>query len=338
MSNKARLIDIAKALNISTTTVSRALNNKLDISLKTKEAVLKLANQLDYQPNNLAISLRKKKSFKSIGVILPNVGHYFFSTVLKGIMHKAHLNNHLVMVGESEEKGVQEQKLVEEFVDYGVNGILMAPGRESNHRDITDLLKNKRIPLILMDRIFPDYCGSYVLCDDFHGAQIATTHLIERGKKRIAHIGPLINCSVSYQRYTGYLTALEKNGIEKDESLIEECLISNMEAGYKAAQELFALDNPPDAIFTVNDDVAAGVLDFCDSKQIKVPDNVAVVGYSNSELSSIIKPKLTTVEQKGELMGELAFDFFFESYGDKKSIHQKTFESRLIVRESSFRS
>ncbi len=335
MSDKARLIDIARALNISTTTVSRALNNKSDINAKTKEAVLHLAKQLDYQPNKLAISLRKKMSFKSIGVILPNVGHYFFSTVLKGIMRNAHLNNHLVIVGESAESNSQEQKLVEEFVNYGVNGILIAPGRESKNEDITALLESKRTPYVLMDRIFPNYTGNYVLSDDFKGAEIATTHLIENGKRRIAHIGSLHNCSVGYQRFSGYLSALDNNGISKDDSIIRECLTTKMEEGYKATQELLALENPPDAIFTVTDDVAAGVLDYCHRHQIEVPKQLAVVGYSNSELSSIIKPKLTTIEQKGERMGELAFDFFFASYKDKETIHQKTFESKLIVRESS---
>lgn len=335
MSDKARLVDIAKALNISTTTVSRALNNKADISPKTKEAVLKLAKQLDYKPNTLAISLRKKRSFKSIGVILPNVGHYFFSTVLKGIMHKAHLNNHLVIVGESAENDIQEQKLVEEFVNYGVNGILIAPRRDSKHENITELLKTKRIPYVLMDRIFPGYSGNYVLSDDHQGAEIATKHLIDKGNKRIAHIGTLNNCSVGYKRYTGYLSALEKGGLEKDDSLILECVDTNMSEGYSATQKLFALDIPPDAIFTVTDDVAAGVLDYCISHDINVPEQLAVVGYSNSELSSIVKPKLTTIEQKGERMGELAFDFFFESYENKDTICQKTFESKLIVRESS---
>jgi LacI family transcriptional regulator len=334
MSDKARIIDIAKALNISIATVSRALNNKSDVSLKTKESVLKLAKQLDYKPNNLAISLRKKKSFKSIGVILPNVGHYFFSTVLKGIMNNAHLKNHLVIVGESAESESEEYKLVEEFVNYGVNGILMAPGRESKHEQITELLKTKRIPLILMDRIFPEYNGHYVLSNDRQGAEIATTHLIQKGNKRIAHIGTLDNCSVGHQRYAGYLAALKKYDIKEDESLVQKFEITNVEAGYTATKRLFALENPPDAIFAITDDVAAGAIDFCNDNNINVPKELAIIGFSNSELSSIVKPKLTTIEQNGERMGELAFDYFFQSYKDKQTVRQKIFESKLIVRES----
>ena len=335
MREKARLIDIAKALNVSTTTVSRALNNKSDISPKTKEAVLSLARKLDYQPNNLAISLRKKRSFQSIGVILPNVGHYFFSTVLKGIMQKAHLNNYLVMVGESNANALEEEKLVEEFVNYGVNGILITPGKESNYTAISELLQTKRIPHVLIDRTFPNYNGNYVLSNDIEGAKLATNHLLDNGCQRIAYVGILDKCSVCLKRYSGYLSALKEYGIPTDTSIVIKFNEISHRAGFEAARELFSLENPPDSVFAVTDNVAAGVIDYCHVNGIDVPNQLAVVGFSNSEISSIVQPKLTTIEQKGEHMGELAFDYFYQSLVDKNAVMQKTFDLKLIVRESS---
>ncbi len=335
MREKARLIDIAKALNISTTTVSRALNNKSDISPRTKEAVLSLARQLDYQPNPLAISLRKKRSFQSIGVILPNVGHYFFSTVLKGIMQKAHHNNYLVMVGESNANALEEEKLVEEFVNYGVNGILITPGKESNYTAISELLQNKRIPHVLIDRTFPNYNGNYVLSDDFEGAKLAMNHLLDNGCKRIAYIGILEKCSVCLKRYSGYVSALEEHGIQKDSSMVIEFKEISHKTGFEAAKQLFSLDDPPDSVFAVTDNVAAGVIDYCHLNGIEVPNQLSVVGFSNSEISSIVQPKLTTIEQKGEHMGELAFEYFYQSLVDKDAVMQKTFDLKLIIRESS---
>lgn len=337
MADKARLIDIARALNISTTTVSRALNNKSDISPKTKEAVLKLARELDYHPNSLAISLRKKQSLKSIGVVLPDVGHYFFSTVLKGIMKKAHLENYVVMVGESGENPDREEQIVEEFINYGVSGIIITPGRKSNHESLTGLLESKRVPLVLLDRTFPNYHGSFVLSNDFQGAVLATDHLLESGYRRIAHIGSLNKCSVGNQRYEGYLAALKKRGLRISKKLIKECETTTLIGGFNAAKDLFDLATPPDAIFTVTDDVAAGVLEFCADHGIRVPETLGVVGFSNSEISSILKPKLTTVEQKGEQMGEVAFEFFISSLNKQSELKQKTFDSKLIVRESSIR-
>lgn len=334
MDQKARLIDIAKALNISVTTVSRALNNKSDISQQTKKAVLDLAKELNYQPNALAISLRKKISLKLIGVVLPNVDHYFFSTVLQGIMSAAHQNNYLVLVAESSQDATKEKEILDEFVSYGVNGVLLAPSRESRYKENLLPLVEQRIPVVLMDRTYEDYASHYVQSDDYNGAFEAVSLLIKNGYQRIAHIRGSDNWSIGSERYRGYADALTQQGRQLQEEYVVSCTLANKQEGFQAATHLFNLPNPPDAVFTVTDNVAAGVIEYCNQFNLFIPEQVGVVGFSNSEISALLSPGLTTVEQKGQDIGKVAFEFFLQSLSDKTKVFQKTFESRLIVRES----
>jgi len=337
MGKEARLIDIANALNISVTTVSRALNNKDDISQKTKAAVLEVADMLDYKPNTLAISLRKKKTFNVIGVVLPNVDHYFFSTVLKGVMSKAHLNNYLVIVGESSQDAKKEKEILDEFINYGVSGILIAPTKYSQYESNFAYLKDKRIPFVFMDRTYDDHDTSFVRSDDYHGAYQAVSHLINMGYQKIAHIKSSDGWSIGTERCKGYFQALQDHDLDYNSAYLKSSDTATKEDGYLLTAEYFKMDDPPDAIFTVTDDVASGVYEYAHEHQIDIPSQLGVVGFSNSILSSILIPKLTTVEQLGEQMGETAFDYFFQIRKDKRNSFQKTFESKLIVRESSQR-
>ncbi len=339
MRKRTKLKDIADALGVSITTVSRALNNKIDINQQTKRKILELAADLDYRPNNLAISLRKNKVNNVVGVVIPEINHYFFATVLKGIMAKAHQNNYLVIVGESQHKNNKEKQVLEEFMEHGVNGILLAPCQGSNFEDNVLPLIHRRIPTVVMDRMYEDYKGNYVLSDDFHGAFIAVNHLIEMGYKRIAHIGSTDSRSVGTQRRRGYLASLKKAGIKEIQDLIELVDLTDTElgvkAGYLAAKKLLSRKNPPDAIFTVTDDVALGVYQYAKEFNISIPKDLGIVGFSNSMFSQHISPGLSTVEQNGVAMGALSFDFFFQALHSNGSVFQKVFESKLIIRESS---
>lgn len=334
MDQKIRLIDIARALDISVTTVSRALNNKSDISQQTKQAILDLAKELDYHPNTIAISLRKKRALNLIGVILPNVDHYFFSTVLQGIMSEAHQNNYLVLVAESSQDATKEKEILDEFVSYGVNGVLLAPSRDSSYEQNLFPLVEQRIPIVLMDRTYSDYKSHYVQSDHYQGAFEAVSLLIKNGYQRIAHVRGSDNWSIGSERFRGYTDALAKNGREIHEHHIVNCLQANEKEGYEAARTLFNLPDPPDAVFTVTDNVAAGVIEYCHEANLFIPEQIGIVGFSNSKISALLSPSLTTVEQKGQDIGKLAFKFFLNSLTDKSKIFQKTFESKLIVRES----
>ncbi len=341
MTKRSKLKDIAEALGISITTVSRAINNKTDINDRTKRRVLAMANELDYKPNNLAISLRKNKISNVVGVVIPMVNHYFFSTVLKGIMAKAHLHNYLVIVGESLHKDLKERVILEEFLDFGVSGIIMAPCMESNfHKNLLPII-HRRIPTVITDRIYDDYEGNYVLTDDYKGAFLAVEHLSEQGYKRIAHIGSTDQGSVGLQRLKGFKDAVTKLKLDFSKDLVIKAELqdseSGIEAGYSAAKKLLSKKNRPDAIFAVTDDVALGVYRYAREAGVKIPDELGVVGFSNSLISKYISPSLTTVEQNGVAMGEMAFDFFIQALHSNGHVFSKVFEPKLLERESSRR-
>ncbi len=341
MTKRSKLKDIAEALGVSITTVSRALNNKTDINQRTKRRILEMANELDYKPNNLAISLRKNKVANVIGVVIPVVNHYFFATVLKGIMAKAHLHNYLVLVGESLHKNQKEKQILEEFMDYGVSGILLAPCIESNFDENLLPIIHRRIPTVVMDRTYNNYDGNYVLTNDYQGAMIAVEHLKEQGYKRIAHIGSNDTGSVGLERRRGYLDAIKRLNLSFNDDLVIQIDVQDTElgiqAGYTAARKLLSGKDRPDAIFTVTDDVALGVYQFARENNINIPRELGVVGFSNSLSSRYISPSLSTVEQNGVSMGNLSFDFFYQALHSNGHLFQKIFEPKLIVRESSVR-
>ncbi len=336
MKRRATLRDIANALNISVTTVSRALNDKDDISPKTKKAVLDVAEMLDYKPNAIAVSLRKNVANKIIGVILPSVDHYFFGTILKGIMTSAHLGEYMVMIGESNQDANKEKNILDQFADHLVSGVIFSPSRQPNSVNNITLLRKREIPFILIDRKFENYTGSYVQHDNYSGAYAAVSHLIAQGYKNIAHIRGDENCNISSERFRGYIAALSDHQFPIDNHLIKSCLNATKQDGIRMTEILFSGNyTKPDAIFTVTDEVASGVYEYAQRANLSIPHDLAVVGYSNSLLSDNLNPKLSTIEQNGHEMGRTAFNFLIEQIKNKGSIFQKTFSTKLVIRKSS---
>lgn len=339
MKKKTKLKDIADTLNISIATVSRALNNKEDINPKTKREILMMAAELDYKSSKMAVSLNKHKTNNVIGVVMPSINHYFFAKMLQGIMKKAHLNNYLVIVGESQDRNKTEKQVLEEFMEHGVNGILLAPCLESDFDNNLLPLIHRRIPIVVIDRNYDKYSGNYVLNDDYHGSYIAVKHLIECGYQHIAHIGITDSRSIGVKRKKGYMAALKSSKIEiNNEHIILIDLKDpelSVEQGYIGAKKLFELEKVPDAIFAVTDDVAIGIYKYAKEHGIKIPQDLGVVGFSNSLLSQHVTPPLTTVEQKGAEMGAVAFDYLIQALHTQGSVFQKTFESKLLVRGST---
>ncbi len=341
MAKRSKLKDIADALGISIATVSRALNNKLDISQETKRKVLKMANELDYKSNSLAINLRNHNINKVVGVVIPVVNHYFFSTVLKGIMARAHLHNYLVLVGESLHKPIKEKQILNDFMDFNINGLLLAPSIGSKFEQNLLPFMHRRIPTVVMDRIYPSYNGNYVLTDDFKGALVAMDHLFDEGYENIAHIGSTDPGTVGLERKKGFLESYKRRQKSVDPKLIIEVEIHDTElginAGYEAARKLMESKNQPDAIFAVTDDVALGVYKYAKENNINIPNDLGVVGFSNSLTSRYVIPSLSTVEQNGVAMGHLAFEYFYKALHSNGHIFQQVFEPTLLVRESSVR-
>lgn len=333
---RTTLKDIAQYLNVSTTTVSRALNDKDDISLSMRQKVLEVARLLDYKPNSIAISLRKKTTSKLIGVVIPTVDHYFFSTVLHGITTTGHRDDYMVMIGESNHSVEREKELINRMGDHYVAGIIFVPTRNKRSNENVKMLERRRTPFILIDRTFDDYDGSYIQHDDYQGAYKATNHIISKGRKRIAMLKGSNECSVSNVRFEGYKKALKDASIEFDPQLVITSVEASKMDGIDASKKLFENRSmKPDGIFSITDQLASGVIEYAKSRNIAIPEELSLVGYSNSEISQNVTPKLTTVAQDGYEMGRLSKEYLIEMCLHKNVMHRKIFPSELIIREST---
>lgn len=333
---RTTLKDIAKNLNVSVTTVSRALNDKGDISPLMRQKVLEVAKLLDYKPNSIAISLRKKTASRLIGVIVPTVNHYFFSTILSGITtSEFDIDDYMIMIGESNHDPKREKELLNKFQDHYVAGIILAPTRHRTSVDNVDSLKKSKTPFILIDRTFDSFEGSYIQYDDYQGGYLAAQHLIEKGRSRIALFKGDYTCSISAYRERGYKDALKEAGLSIYNELILNCPNASRSEGYDAADRLFNNGNAPDSIMTITDQLAVGAMTCAIDRGIHVPKDLSVIGYSDSEISKTVSPKLTTVNQDGYEMGKLAKKYLIQMCINKEVIHQKIFPSELIIREST---
>lgn len=335
MSKRVGMKDIAQALNVSITTVSRALNDKFDINRETRDLILKKAEELNYRPNAYAVSLRKNE-YHTIGVILPSIDHYFFSTVLKGIMNKAHMSNYLVIIGESSHNPEKENEIMEQFVSHCVTGVIISPSVQSSYEKTFEPLRRKRIPYIIVDRPSNDELDPVVKYDDENGAFLAVEHLIEQGYKRIALIKGDEYCTISNARLSGYIKAFHTYKLTLDQKLIKSSTdLDYADDGYHLARQLLLSAYPPDAIFTITDEMASGVYRAANELGHSIPNDLGIVGYSDSKIAQFLNPPLSSVEQPGSAMGEQAFDFLQQSIIGNNSKLSRIFDARLIVRGSS---
>jgi len=337
-----RLKDIAAALELSVSTVSRALNDKSDINQATKTLVMDYVKKHGYTPNPVALSLKKQSAKQVIGIIVPKINHYFFSNTVAGIMSKANLDHKLILTGESSHDINVEKKVIDSFISYGVSGLIIAPAKTSDFSQNLLPVIHRRIPVVIMDRSYDNYNGNFVIADDFSGAYMAVSHLIENGYQRIAHIASTDKWSVGNERLRGYKQALIDNDISINDQLIHFINPTNIdqdiESSIKVCLKFFSEKEKPDAIFTATDNLALGVYKFADKYDIKIPDQLGIVGYSNSKISEFLSPKLTTVNQNGFAMGEKAYEILHNITKQEGRVYQKVFDTELIVRESSMRS
>jgi len=333
------LKEIATTLGISITTVSKALKDYSDVSEKTKKAVKELAENLNYTPNSFAVNLRTKES-KTIGLIIPEVTHHFFSNIIKSIIDAAEKNGYLVIILQSNECLELEKKQVDLLINKRVDGILISLSNESNNDSHIQDILNRKIPLVMFDKIAKLAKCSKVVIDDQKAGFDATQHLIDKGCKKIAHIRGPLNPQNSIDRYLGYKKALESNGIPFDSKLVYTCEKVNFEEGLEFTKQLFEEHPDVDGIFAITDLVAVGALAYCNDKKINVPKDVKVIGFSNWFMSQVITPKLSTVEQPSHEMGIAAFNLLLEEMAARKEeseYNPKTIEldTQIIERESS---
>jgi len=332
--------DIAKRLGVSAATVSRALKDHPDISMKTKTLVRELAKEMNYRPNTMAQGLRQRHS-KIIGVIIPELIHHFFSSVITGIMGEAYSQGFKVMLcqsGESYEKELIDANML---LESRVDGLLVSL---SDHTDqFEHLMEFKRagIPMVFFDKSMESEEFSSVTVNDFEGAFAAVTHMLEQGYRRIAHLsGPQIPIT-SRERLRGYKAALDAYGIPFKKELVRICSSVNRYEGEQNTLQLMQQHPEVDGIFAVADQVAIGVLVALQKLQIAVPEQVGVVGFSNWDISEVVKPSLTTVAQPGKEMGIratklLIADILNDAEEEApQAPTQVKLPTQLIVRESS---
>ena len=326
------LKEIAETLGISITTVSKALKNYSDVSEKTRKAVIALAEELNYTPNSFAVNLRTKES-KTIGLIIPEVVHHFFSNVINGIIAEAEKKGYLVIILQSNESLELEKKQVALLINKRVDGIIMSLSNESNNDFHIKEILRKEIPFVQFDKISKLIPSSKVLINDQKAAMEAVQHLIDKGCKKIAHIRGLENPQNAIDRFIGYKKALEKNGIPYDSKLVYSCKNVTFEEGIEFAKQIVDEHPDVDGIFVITDLVAVGVLAYFNEKGIQVPNQIAVIGFSNWFMSQVITPKLSTVDQPSYEMGVAAFSLLLEEMICRKD--GKVFIPRTIELETS---
>ena len=331
----ATIKDIAKSLGISFSTVSRALRNHPDVNKETREAVQKLADKLNYSPNVLALNFKTNKT-NTLGVIIPGFIIHFYASAISGIQNEAARAGYNVIICQSDESYETEKKNVEVLLKSRVDGFIVSVSKNTEDYEHFKQLEKKGAPLVFFNRVCPDIDTTKVVVDDYRGAFKAVEHLIEGGCTRIAHIAGPPNLMICKNRLNGYLDALKQYNLPIDESLIAECDFS-LEQGKAATLKLLE-GNRPDGIFVVNDGAAFGCLQVLKEQQVAIPNEIAVVGFTNEPLCDLIEPSLTTVSQPTYEIGQVAAQLLLQRIqeGIENFVPQtRVLDAELIIRNST---
>ena len=338
---KISLKEMAKRLSLSPAAVSKALNDYPDISLATKKIVKSYAKKVGYKANSQASFLRSQKS-KTIGVIIPDITNPFYSKILKAIMHEAYKNDYSVILGNSKESFSLEEKLVNQFLQQKVDGILMSLTNDtSQYKHLENIIADNTL-LVLFDKVAKLIDCSKVFVDDKVGGFNATEHLIKKGCTKIAHFRGGLNPQNSIDRYLGYREALSINKISFDPNKVLISSSGGIEQGYILAKKLYNSGIEIDGLFCITDMVALGAIRFFKEQKIDIPNEISVIGFSNTMVGNLVYPSLSTIDQKASKIGAEAVRLFLseekmlrtENRLENQSLVIKT---TLIKRESTQR-
>lgn len=330
------LKDLANQLNTSISTVSRALQDHYSISAKMKARVVELARELNFRPNPVAMKLLKNKSFV-IGVIVPEIAHNYYSMVLAGIEDAAIKGGYNVMFCVSNESSQKEADAISTLLHSRIDGLLIAPSKETYTYEHLKIFQEKNIPLVFFDRHIEGLNVSKVLIDDYQGAYKAVQYLLSTGRRRIAHIAGPAGLSNTIKRFCGYEDALKDYGISLDERL---CLYSDLtkENSRECTLQLLRLPEWPDAIFTYNSYIAFEGMLTVKKEGLQIPGDIAFAGFANEPIISYIEPQLTAVIQPAYLLGQEAARLFLKQVDPKKkSVKPETIilHPEFVIRQSS---
>ena len=327
--------DLARKLGISPSTVSRALRDHPDISAETKQRVAEAAAKYHYHPNQLAQSLQKRRS-NTIGVIVPEIRHHFFSTVISGIEEIAYDHGYTIMVTQSYETLAREIINTQALVAHRVAGLLIAISSETTSFEHLSGAIRQNVPLVQFDRVVEELDTSKVVVDDYAASFGATEHLIESGYRRIGHLSGQDGIALNRHRFEGYRDALEKHGLP----LIGKFHLHGgyrEDDGRRGADRYLAMSDLPDAILAINDPVAVGLYTRFKEAGVRIPDQVALVGFSDNPETALIDPALTTVSQPACDMGRTAVSLLLRQIEEEDEFKPETvvLETELLVRGSS---
>jgi LacI family transcriptional regulator len=328
--------DIARELQISASTVSRALQNNPRISQKTREKIKAVADAIGYRPNTLASNLRNKRS-NTIGIVVPLINRYFFSSVISGVEEVAFKAGYTVVISQSNDQANKETAIVHSMFANRVDGLIISIAMQSTSFEHLKMFKRKNIPLVFFDRAVPEIETNKIVVDDFMGGFRVTQHLIDQGYRRIGHMAGPQNLRSYSDRKKGYMEALEKNGMKYDENLVITNSLTSDE-GIEAIQKLMSLPQPPDAVFCGNDTTALSSMIYLRDNGIRIPEDVGIVGFSNEPFSRVVSPSISTIAMPGFMMGQKAAEMILKQIEFKeKTFSTLVMPTELIIRESSRR-
>lgn len=327
------LKDLALELGVSISTVSRALKNSAEISAEMKDQVKALARKRNYRPNPFAMSLLKN-SPRIIGIIVPDIVTHYYSSIISGINDVARENEYSIIITSSYEKYKLEIQCLEDLVNIRVEGIIVCLSQETTDYSHFETLYDQNIPVVFFDRVCLTNRFSSVVTDNVESAMKATNHLLKTGSKRIGFIGGSNHLEIVKQRKHGYLQALRDNKIPIEKELVY-CKRIDYEAGYKGACELLSLPNPPDAILGMNDSLAFGAMKAIKEYNLRIPEDIALIGYTDEVHSNYVDPPLTAVTHQTYKMGETTCKLLLEQIKGNHKPEQVVIPCILSVRGSS---
>ena len=337
MSKKITIYDIAKKLNITAATVSRALNNNPKISENTRKLVIETATEMNYKQNKLALALKSGKS-NNIGVIVPRIDSNFFASVIRGIEEELYPFGYHVIICQTRDDKNLEIENIDALLNAQVDGILMSISNVSTEQNESfKRIIKKNVSLVFFDRKANIDGVSTVTINDFQGAYDATKHLIDQGCTRIAHLSNNRLIEIFRDRYLGYKQAILDSGLKFDESIVIEA-ISKVEEGRRITKLLLELDNPPDAIFSSSDFTALGAIQEIKAHGLKIPEDICVAGFANEPFTKFMELAITSVDQSPLEMGRMAAKVFLEQVNNPESIKiekKVVLKPKLLIRESS---
>lgn len=333
--HETTIVDIAKAMGLAVSTISRALRDHPETSIKTRAAVKKVAKELNYRPNSIAQRLSKRET-QTIGVIIPDIETYFYSSILTGIQQVASKAGYKVMVCQSNESHTEEVSNTHAFMTNWVDGLIICHSKETKTFDHIKMYLKKNIPIVHFNRVCEEVNTSKVLLEDSRGSFQVTEHLIQQGCRRIAAIGGPEHLYVSKKRIKGYLKALKKHNIEPDPNLIFHSDLT-IPSVINVLDQLLDSNTSIDAIFSIYDAGAIRILAHLKQRGIKIPEEIAVASFGNEPMGEFIEPSLTSFDPQTLKIGKTAAKLFFDQIIAGESFVPKTkiIKGNLIVRQST---